>query len=319
VTLNDTVGSTTETLTTLNLGSKGLASFTYTPVSGGTHTITANYTPDNVVNFATSSASTSFAVMQPQGSFSWQPSTLEIFSGAALGSGVLDATYSVGGSTNSAVITYSYLSSGTSTTVTAATVLPAGGYVLQAQVKPENLAYATQTLQIPFTVQNMNVFVANANGTTASLYNNGTVASSAVAGGGIGAAVDSSGSVWSINTNGNGVSKFTDAGALSGSYTGVAGISAATALTVDGNGTVWIANGGGSVSALTPSGTAAETVPIGSAANLSNPASISIDPTGSLWIANSGNNTVTEIIGVAAPVTTPLAQSVVNNTVAARP
>jgi hypothetical protein len=52
---------------------------------------------------------------------------------------------------------------------------------------------------------------------------------------------------------------------------------------------------------------------------LSNPASISIDPTGSLWIANSGNNTVTEIIGVAAPVTTPLAQSVVNNTVAARP
>jgi hypothetical protein len=82
---------------------------------------------------------------------------------------------------------------------------------------------------------------------------------------------------------------------------------------VDGNGTVWVASGFGSVSALTSAGLAALNGPIGTAANLRNPASINVDSAGSLWLANTGNNTVTEIIGVAAPVTTPLAQSVVDS------
>jgi hypothetical protein len=44
-----------------------------------------------------------------------------------------------------------------------------------------------------------------------------------------------------------------------------------------------------------------------------------VDSAGSLWIANSGNNTVTEVIGVAAPVTTPIVSAVNNNSPGTRP
>jgi hypothetical protein len=59
--------------------------------------------------------------------------------------------------------------------------------------------------------------------------------------------------------------------------------------------------------------------PIGAAAGLSAPASINVDTAGSLWIANAGNNTVTEIIGVAAPVVTPVSTAVTYSTLATKP
>jgi hypothetical protein len=35
--------------------------------------------------------------------------------------------------------------------------------------------------------------------------------------------------------------------------------------------------------------------------------SIALDASGNLWVSNFGNSTVTEFIGIAAPVKTPLA------------
>jgi len=44
-----------------------------------------------------------------------------------------------------------------------------------------------------------------------------------------------------------------------------------------------------------------------------------IDGSGNVWIANTTADTVTELIGAAVPVVTPLATAVYNNTIAARP
>jgi len=102
------------------------------------------------------------------------------------------------------------------------------------------------------------------------------------------------------------------------SYSG-ASISGATALAIDGKGVVWIANGAGTISALTNAGAADVSPPIASAGNLSTPSSISVDAAGSLWVANSGNGTVTEVIGVAAPVVAPVVTAVTNSSMGTRP
>ena len=53
--------------------------------------------------------------------------------------------------------------------------------------------------------------------------------------------------------------------------------------------------------------------------NISTPTALIIDNAGSIWITNSGNNTVTKIIGGAAPVVTPTITGTTNNTLGTRP
>ncbi len=292
-------------------GPATLSGSTLTYTGPGTVQVTASQAGIVYVYAAATPVSISISVRELAAPLVWQPSTVNLYAGTPLGNGILDASDATAGT-----ITYSAAStpSGASNAVTATTALTQGTYELTATFNPADPGTylgASQSEQL--TVQNMNVFVANSNGTVTSFYDYGTQQSAAANGGGLGAAVDSSGNVWSINHNGDGISEFSDAGVQIGSYSG--GILSGAALTVDGNGTVWVASGFGSVSALTPAGLAALNGPIGTAANLKNPASINVDSAGSLWLANSGNNTVTEIIGVAAPVTTPLAQSVVNSVI----
>jgi hypothetical protein len=202
------------------------------------------------------------------------------------------------------------------------TTLPVGTDTLIAVYVP-SANYTVSGTNGVVTIRNMNIFIANGPGTVTTYYDNGTLQTSAVSGGGVGAAVDSSGRVWSIAAGGGGLATFSDTGASLSSYSGVAGISGGTALAIDGLGTVWVTNWvtntAGSVSAVSNSGTAQFSTPVATAAGLNAPASISVDTAGSLWIANSGNNTVTEIIGVAAPIVTPTANAVLNNTLAKQP
>ncbi len=160
------------------------------------------------------------------------------------------------------------------------------------------------------------VFVVNSGGTVTTTSANGTVQASAVAGGGIGAAVDASGYVWSINAGGNGVSKFTDTGALSNSYSGP---SAATAIAIGGLGNVFFTNGNGTINALTNAGAMLYNNPVAAAAGISSPTALSVDSSGSLWIASSGDNSAVEIIGIAAPVVAPTVNAVRNANPGTRP
>jgi hypothetical protein len=52
---------------------------------------------------------------------------------------------------------------------------------------------------------------------------------------------------------------------------------------------------------------------------LSTPGGIAIDSSGSLWVTNTGGNSVTEILGAAAPVVTPTVNAVTNSTLGVRP
>jgi trimeric autotransporter adhesin len=145
----------------------------------------------------------------------------------------------------------------------------------------------------------------------------GSTGSTSASGGGVGAAIDSAGSVLSIDTSGTTLTKFTDAGVVSSTLMG-AGLNNATALAVDGNSNVWVANGNGTLSVFNSTGSPVSAIPVAAAGNMSQPASVNIDAAGSVWIANAGNNTVTEIVGVAAP-SPVLVNAVINATPGTRP
>jgi len=89
---------------------------------------------------------------------------------------------------------------------------------------------------------------------------------------------------------------------------------------IDGANTVWTANfGNNTVSAFSSSGTALSSA--GGYANplLNGPQSVAVDGAGSLWVANSNVSSVTQLLGIATPVVTPLATGAKNGTLATRP
>jgi sugar lactone lactonase YvrE len=93
----------------------------------------------------------------------------------------------------------------------------------------------------------------------------------------------------------------------------VGGLSSPTWVAVDGNNDVWVANTGNSfaLSEFTHAGTAITGTSGYQSGNLNAPSSVALDGSGDVWVPNFGTsgtnkNTVTEIIGAATPVVTPL-------------
>jgi ligand-binding sensor domain-containing protein len=128
---------------------------------------------------------------------------------------------------------------------------------------------------------------------------------------------DSSGDLWVANANG--VSKFSGSGsAITSTANTSGGISDPLALAIDGLGQVWTANGNGTVSALSNNATAITPATGYGGAGLSTPGGIAVDLSGNLWVTNSSDNSVTEVLGVAAP-TAPLSTAVTNGTTGVQP
>jgi streptogramin lyase len=129
-----------------------------------------------------------------------------------------------------------------------------------------------------------------------------------------GVATDQSGNVWIANYYGNSISEVDTCGTLKLDAALGGGVVRPQGIAVDGAGTVWVANyQGNSLSELGgPSSTSPGTYlspanGFGSDASLLDPYGLAIDASGNLWISNSGQNTLTQFIGVAVPVKTPLA------------
>jgi hypothetical protein len=162
----------------------------------------------------------------------------------------------------------------------------------------------------------LSTWVANGS-SVAALNPDGTVYKPASSNGGVGVTVDSAGNVWSANASGS-VAEFSSTGnVLSNGYSiGVGNTPAAVA--VDGLGNVWTANSNGSVSVLSNSGARISPVSGYTDSNLSIPAGISIDLSGNVWITNAGNDSVSKIIGGAAPAP-PIVTAVQNKTLGVRP
>jgi hypothetical protein len=137
-------------------------------------------------------------------------------------------------------------------------------------------------------------------------------------------AVDASNNVWSASSAG--IAKFSNTGtAISPSVGyGGGGLSNSTGMAIDGAGNVWVSDqSSGGVSEWSSAGTAIS--PSTSyrasqldAPQLTNPKNVAIDGSGDVWVTTSAKK-LFEYIGAAAPVVTPLAVGVKNNTIATRP
>jgi hypothetical protein len=137
-------------------------------------------------------------------------------------------------------------------------------------------------------------------------------------------ALDHSGNIWAINTLANylnaglSISELSDSGGPLSPSTGFTSNLMPTpySLAVDGAGYVWVATGYGvtaqannSVVELAPNGSVAMYIAHANESReyLNGPQSIAVDSTGSVWASNGLAYNVTQFVGVATPVVTPLA------------
>jgi hypothetical protein len=145
-------------------------------------------------------------------------------------------------------------------------------------------------------------------------------------------AIDSQGNAWVPNVNGGSISKFSASGltispvgsGYSGGGTG--GGTFPRAIALDGANNVWVANfgSGGSLSEFNSSGTAlTPSSGLGTSSGMTSPVTLAIDGSGNLWTGNNvpggGAGTITEFIGLAAPVITPLPRALATSQLATEP
>jgi hypothetical protein len=124
--------------------------------------------------------------------------------------------------------------------------------------------------------------------------------------------VDSSGNAWIADGASANITKLSHTGAaLSGTsgYTG-GGIDFPYSIAIDGSGNVWTASQNPyNIAEFSNTGAALSGPSSYASTGLNLPTAIAIDGSGNAWIANNGNNSnsVSEFIGVASPVVTPIA------------
>lgn len=142
----------------------------------------------------------------------------------------------------------------------------------------------------------------------------------------ISVAIDASNNVWVANES-NVVSEFNSSGTALSSGSGFTGggLDTPTSVAIDGLGNAWVANQGtaprlGGISEFSPAG-AAITPSTGYLAggSISNPQSLAIDSSGNVWIPNFTSNSLTEVVGLAAPVLTPLSAAIAGGKIGQRP
>ncbi|WP_260703157.1 Vgb family protein [Edaphobacter flagellatus] len=131
-------------------------------------------------------------------------------------------------------------------------------------------------------------------------------------------AIDSSDNVWFASARNSTLGKADPNGSLlspASGYTG-GGLKGPAGIAIDGANRVWVVNrDGNSISEFASDGTAlspsiglgtdsytAQGVNVG----ISGPRGIAIDPSGNVWVSNFTYNSVTELVGAATPVATPI-------------
>ena len=167
-----------------------------------------------------------------------------------------------------------------------------------------------------------NAFITNQSSNTVTFTSaDGSTFGSYVTGNGpSGIAIDGSNNIWVANYYGNSIGLITSSGIVASGSSGFTGggIDHPQGIAVDGKGTVWVANyrsnaGLSSVlselagsTASSPGALLSPSTGWGADADMVEPFAVAIDAGGNLWVTNFGTNTLTEFVGLAAPVKTPL-------------
>lgn len=161
-------------------------------------------------------------------------------------------------------------------------------------------------------------------------YNGIPIHGSPYSGGGIDGpsalAIDTTGGAWVANQTGSSLSRLSSSGGpVSGSpYTG-GGLNSPVSIALDGLDNVWLANSGNNtVSEFLSTGSPQSGTGGYASTVLSNPFRAAIDRSGNVWVANQGSTTpgtgvITQIVGAAAPIITPVALAIQNNVLDQRP
>ncbi len=165
---------------------------------------------------------------------------------------------------------------------------------------------------------NRNGWVANQSSNTVTKVSadGSSYTSYACCDGASGVSVDANNNVWVANYFGDSIGLVSAAGAILSGSTGFTGggVTHPQGIEADGAGTVWVANyraaGISEIAGVgSKAGAGAPLSPsngFGVDANLLEAFALAIDASGNLWITNFGSNTLTEFVGMAAPVKTPL-------------
>jgi hypothetical protein len=289
-------------------GSSSPLTCTYTgygtsALSAGTHTLTATAITDG--NYTTASGSNNLTVLP-----------LPTITFSVPNHHTMDMKFTVSASSNSSgAITYSVVSGPATISGNMVTLTGVAGTVMLMASQAQSASYGAGTQSASFSVIAGSVWFGNGSGSLSVFDLTGTAitSSGAITGGGLGTiaspfglAFDASGNMWIANSNGASVSEFTrQGGVATGSPFNGGGIANPLAIAVDGAGQIWVANSAGTVSVLSNTGTAVSPS-TGYSGPGSKPAGIAVDISGNVWIPSSTANTVTRILGVAAPVV-PLA------------
>lgn len=206
-----------------------------------------------------------------------------------------------------------------STTATSASV--AGTYPITcANAASTGYAFSYIAGSLIVTAGPQNIWVVNGNASLSKLNNAGSAVSpgTGYGGGSVGIAVDASGNVWSANPSGNSVVVVGNGGVAGGMYSG-GGLNAPSAVAVSGGGAIWVVNGNSTLSLLSNNGVLLSPASGFGVGNLSSPSAIAIDNAGNVWVTNAGNNSLTEFLGAADPVVTPLSSAAGAGTLGVKP
>jgi len=117
--------------------------------------------------------------------------------------------------------------------------------------------------------------------------------------------IDSAGSAWAVNATGTSVTKISNAGVVTGLVGG--DLNEPVGIAIDGAGSAWISNSGNNVETeLSSTGTVLSGASGITGGGPTAPEGTAIDGSGNLWLSHNTAGIVTELIGVAAPVVTPI-------------